>query len=267
MNSMNLTKTNQAFTKNSLASIAEAEREQHLPSLYLQLTKEVILNNIYEPGPQIDEGRQWPPHQALTMIGRKRLDNVQELIERVLNQSIPGDLIETGVWRGGATIFMRAILRAYDVHDRRVFVADSFRGIPPINPQKYPADSAHKGIDQLEILTGNSAERVRENFRRMQFLDDQVVYLEGWFKDTLPSITTDRLALIRLDGDLYESTMDAFVNLYPKLSPGGYVIVDDMALGGCERAVEDYRREHGITEEITTIDWTGIYWQKGRQKN
>ena len=152
MNSMNLTKTNQAFTKNSLGSIAEAEREQHLRSLYLQLTKEVIFNDIYEPGPHIDEGRQWPPHQALTMIGRKRLDNVQELVERVLDQSIPGDLIETGVWRGGTTIFMRAILKAYDVHDRKVFVGDSFRGIPPIDPQKYPADSAHEGMDQLEIL-------------------------------------------------------------------------------------------------------------------
>src|SRR5207302_1049556 len=98
---MNLTQTNQAFTKNIHGSLAEAEREQHLRSLYLQLTKEVILNNIYEPGPHIDEGRQWPPHKALTMIGRKRLDNVQELVEQVLNQSIPGDLIETGVWRGG----------------------------------------------------------------------------------------------------------------------------------------------------------------------
>jgi len=241
MNSMNLTKMDQGFTKNSLGSIAEAVREQHLRSLYLQLTKEVILNNIYEPGPHIDEGRQWPPHEALTMIGRKRLDNVQELVERVLDQSIPGDLIETGVWRGGTTIFMRAILKAYDVHDRKIFVADSFRGIPPIDPQKYPADSAHEGMDQLEILSDNSAEPVRENFRRMQLLDDQVVFLEGLFKDTLPSITTDRLALMRLDGDLYESTMDAFVNLYPKLSPGGYVIVDDMCLEGCAKAVADYR--------------------------
>jgi hypothetical protein len=94
---MNLTKMDQAFTKNSFGFIAEAEREQHLRSLYLQLTKDVILNNIYEPGPHIDEGRQWPPHKALTMIGRKRLENVQELVERVLDQSIPGDLIETGV--------------------------------------------------------------------------------------------------------------------------------------------------------------------------
>jgi hypothetical protein len=144
MNSMNVTQMTQEFTKNSPGSIAKAEREQHLRSLYLQLTKDVILNNIYEPGPHIDEGRQWPPRQALTMIGRKRLDNVQELVEQILNHSIPGDLIETGVWRGGTTIFMRAILKAYDVHDRKVFVADSFRGIPPIDPQKYLADSAHE---------------------------------------------------------------------------------------------------------------------------
>jgi len=103
---------------------------------------------------------------------------------------------------------------------------------------------------------------VRESFHRMGLLDDQVIFVEGWFKDTLPNIATKRLALMRLDGDLYESTMDALVHLYPKLSPGGYVIVDDMSLEGCAKAVEDFRLAAGITDDIMTIDWTGIYWQK-----
>jgi O-methyltransferase len=233
-----------------------------LRRMYLQLTKDIILNEIYEPGPHTHEGRDWPPGNALTMIGRKRLDNVQALIELVLANSIPGDLIETGVWRGGTTILMRAILAAYGVTNRRVFAADSFRGIPPINPQKYPADIAHEGMDKLEILTNNSLDRVRENFRRMGLLDDQVVFVQGWFKDTLPAIAVDHLALMRLDGDLYESTMDALVHLYPKLSPGGYVIIDDMCLEGCVKAVEDFRSTRKITDKIITIDWTGIYWQK-----
>jgi hypothetical protein len=196
------------------------------------------------------------------MIGRKRLDNVQELLEQILVNSIPGDLIETGVWRGGTTIFMRAMLEAYGVTDRKVFAADSFHGIPPINPDKYPADKAHEGMDKLEILTNNSLAQVRENFRRLGLLDDQVVFLEGWFKDTLPDIETERLALIRLDGDLYESTMDALINLYPKLSQRGYVIIDDMCLEGCVKAVEDFRASAEITDQIVPIDWTGIYWQK-----
>jgi O-methyltransferase len=236
-----------------------------LRDLYIQLAKEIILNAIYQPGPHLTEGHEWPPGDAFTMIGRKRLDNLEQLTRMVLEEGIAGDLIETGVWRGGATILMRAILQAYQVTDRRVFVADSFRGIPPINPDKYPADRAHEGMDKLEILTNNSLERVRENFQRMHLLDEQVVFVEGWFKDTLPQLATDRLALLRLDGDLYESTMDAFTHLYPKLSPGGFVIVDDMCLEGCVKAVEDYRQAHNITDPITTIDWTGIYWQKSNR--
>ena len=230
--------------------------------MYIQLAKEIILNAIYQPGPHLTEGREWPPGDALTMIGRKRLDNLDQLTCTVLEEGVPGDLIETGVWRGGATILMRAILQAYDVSDRRVFVADSFCGIPPINLDKYPADRAHEGMDKLEILTNNSLERVRENFRRMHLLDEQVVFVEGWFKDSLPQIATERFALLRLDGDLYESTMDALTHLYPKLSQGGFVIVDDMCLEGCVQAVEDYRQAHHITDPITTIDWTGIYWQE-----
>jgi O-methyltransferase len=233
-----------------------------LRALYLELTKQIILNDIYEPGPHIVEGREWPPGCALTMIGRKRLDNVQDVIEKILAQSIPGDFIETGVWRGGTTIFMRAILKAYGVADRKVFVADSFCGIPPINPEKYPADKAHEGMDKLEILTNNSLARVRESFRRFGLLDNQVIFLEGWFKDTLPVIGTEQLALMRLDGDLYESTMDALIHLYPKLSAGGYVIIDDMCVEGCVKAVQDFRSSANITDEIVTIDWTGIYWQK-----
>jgi hypothetical protein len=246
---------------NLLTSGATAELSQ-LRQRYLHLVKQIVLNDIYQPGPHIDEGREWPPGDALTMIGRKRLDNVQELTERILADSIPGDLIETGVWRGGTVILMRAILAAYDVKDRNVLAADSFRGVPPVNLDKYPADKPHEGIDKLEILSNNSLARVRESFRRMGLLDDQVIFVEGWFKDTLPSIATERLALMRLDGDLYESTMDALVHLYPKLSPGGYVVVDDMSLEGCAKAVEDFRLDAGITDDITTIDWTGIYWQK-----
>jgi len=217
---------------------------------------------VYEPGPHLDEGREWPPGHALTMIGRKRLDNVHDLVSRVIQDQIPGDLIETGVWRGGATILMRAILKSHSIRDRRVFVADSFCGIPPVNPEKYPADEVHAGCHEFEILRNNSLEQVQQNFARLGLLDDQVVFLKGWFKDTLPQISTERLALMRLDGDIYESTWDALTNLYPKLSAGGYVIIDDMCWQGCVKAVEDYRSKYGITAPIHEVDWTGIYWEK-----
>ena len=205
-------------------------------------------------------GMDWP-RQALTMIGRKRLDNIQACVERILQDEIPGDLIEAGVWRGGATIFMRAVLRAYGDTERRVWVADSFRGLPRPNVEKYPAD---RGYDlSMWRCLAISADEVRENFRRFHLLDDQVVLLEGWFAETLPAAPIDRLAVLRLDGDLYESTMTSLVHLYPRLSPGGFAIVDDYYdAPPCRQAVDDFRRENGIQEEMVRIDWSGAFWRR-----
>ncbi len=205
------------------------------------------------------EGEIWPGY-ADTMVGIPRLDNIQSCIESVLAEGVEGDLIETGVWRGGACIFMRAVLAAYGVSDRRVFVADSFEGLPKPDAA-YPADA---GDDHhLHSFLAVSQEDVEENFRRYGLLDDKVVFLKGWFADTLPSAPISKLAVLRLDGDMYGSTMDALRSLYPKLSRGGYCIVDDYgAVVGCRKAVEDYRSEHGITDEMHKVDWTGMYWRK-----
>jgi hypothetical protein len=156
---------------------------------------------------------------------------------------------------------MRAVLKAHGVKDRTVWVADSFEGLPPPNPEKYPADA---GMTLHEAtFFAVSLETVKNNFSRYGLLDDQVKFLKGWFKDTLPSAPIEKLAVLRLDGDLYESTMDALVHLYPKLSPGGYIIVDDYGtVFPCKKAVSDYRKKHNITEPIIKIDWAGAYWQK-----
>jgi len=206
------------------------------------------------------EGRDWPV-LAHTMIGMKRLENLQFCVEDVLLKNVPGDLIETGVWRGGATIFMRAILKAYGITDRQVWVADSFSGLPPPDPSKYPADlgDEHHAITPLAI----SLEQVKENFEKYALLDEQVRFLKGWFKDTLPNAPIKQLAVVRLDGDMYESTMDGLSNLYPKLSVGGYLIVDDFgAVPGCRKAVEDFRQANGIRDTIHQIDWGGVFWQR-----
>jgi O-methyltransferase len=205
------------------------------------------------------QGYSWPA-QAHTMIGTKRLDNLRSCIESVLDEGVPGDLIETGAWRGGACIFMRAVLLAHGVRDRRVFVADSFRGLPAPDPERYPADAGD--IHHKIGLTSVSRQEVEQNFRSYGLLDEQVVFLEGWFEDSLPKAPIGSLAVLRLDGDMYESTIQVLDLLYPKLSPGGWCIVDDYALAGCRRAVDDYRARHGVDEAIRRIDWTGVYWRK-----
>lgn len=205
-------------------------------------------------------GKDWPLY-ADTMIGYKRLSNVQDCIIDVITNNVEGDLIETGVWRGGTVIFMRAVLQAMNVTDRVVWAADSFEGLPAPDAQKYEADKddIFYTFDELKV----SLEIVKENFRKYDLLDEQVRFLKGWFKDTLPSAPIKKLAVLRLDGDMYESTMDALVNLYPKLSVGGYLIIDDWgSVEGCRKAVNDFRQQHSINDEIKTIDADGVFWKK-----
>jgi O-methyltransferase len=205
-------------------------------------------------------GAMWPT-QAHTMIGIPRLENIQWCAEQVLRHRVPGDFIETGVWRGGASIFMRGILKAYGITDRRVWVADSFEGLPKADSALNAADGEHH-LHMMQDLAV-SLEVVRGNFEKYGLLDEQVRFLKGWFCDSLPSAPIDTLAIMRLDGDLYESTMDALDSLYGKLSPGGYVIVDDYnALKACNAAIEDFRKKHDIRSELCMIDRYGAFWRK-----
>jgi hypothetical protein len=203
-------------------------------------------------------GDDWPVH-AQTMVGVKRLKHLRYCVDKVIADRVPGDFIETGVWRGGACIFMRAALAARHDVGRKVWVCDSFEGLPEPD-ERYPQDAPF--TPHLIKFLAVSLEEVRRNFQKYGMLDDQVVFLPGWFKDTLPTAPIEKLAILRLDGDMYGSTMDALENLYPKLSPGGFLIVDDYAIPRCRRAIEDYRSGQGITEEILPIDGTAVFWRR-----
>jgi hypothetical protein len=219
---------------------------------------QIVKNTIYDEKEK-EQGLIWPL-QADTMIGLRRLDNIQFCIQNVLDDHIEGDLIETGAWRGGACIFMRAILAAYGITDKRVFVADSFAGLPEPDEQFYPQDQGD--IHFTERVLAVSQEEVEHNFRKYGLLDEQVVFLKGWFKDTLPNAPIEKLSVMRLDGDMYQSTIEALTYLYPKLSGGGYCIIDDYALKGCRQAVDEFRTQNRIAAALGQIDWTGVYWRK-----
>jgi O-methyltransferase len=205
-------------------------------------------------------GRDWPA-EAETMIGMARLDQLQDAVATLLREGVAGDLIEAGTWRGGAAIFLRALLRAHGDPTRAVWVADSFAGLPAPDG-RFRQDDGSSHWRSNGILAVPLAE-VQANFARYGLLDERVRFLPGWFKDTLPRAPIERLALLRLDGDLYSSTMDALGSLYPLLSPGGYVVIDDHgALPECRQAVEDFRRAEGIAEPLQVIDWTGVFWRR-----
>ena len=207
-----------------------------------------------------ERGLGWPS-RAHTFLSLDRLDNIQYCVETVLREGVEGDLIETGVWRGGACILMRAILEVWEDHTRTVWLADSFKGLPPPNESAYPADAGDKHYLWVDEFAVSRAE-VEQYFRRYGLLDDQVRFLEGWFKDTLPGAPIERLAVLRLDGDMYESTIDALSSLYDRLSPGGFVIIDDYYMEPCAKAVHDFRAERRIDEPIEDIDGRGSFWRR-----
>lgn len=206
------------------------------------------------------KGLDWPMMQAQTMVGLDRLNNIQDLLEDVIERGVEGDVIETGVWRGGASIFMRAVLKAHDVTDKKVWVCDSFEGLPLPEPDKYPADAgdAHHTFHFLAV----SQETVAANFEKYGLLDDQVKFVKGYFENTLADVPAEKFCLLRLDGDMYSSTIVALKELYPKLSSGGYIIIDDFNLGPCVDAVNDYRRDNNISAPITDVDGSGAFWRK-----
>lgn len=207
------------------------------------------------------EGGDWP-QRAYSMSGLKRLDNLRHCIEQVVADAVPGDVVETGVWRGGACIFAKAVLDVLGAQDRWVWLADSFQGLPAPDFERYPGEFS-LDLSTIDYLKAGRAV-VEENFRRFGLLDGRVRFIEGWFRDTLPSAPVRSIAILRLDGDLYESTMVALDSLYDRVPSGGYVIVDDHgAVPACADAIRDFRLRRGITDPMMEIDWTGTYWRKG----
>lgn len=195
------------------------------------------------------------------MVGLQRLANARFCIESVLADGVSGDIVETGVWRGGMSIFMKGVLEAHGDTERTVWLADSFEGLPPPDPVRFPIDR-HLDLTVHEVLSVG-VEQVRKNFERYGLLDDRVQFIVGWFKETLHSAPIDEIAVLRLDGDLYESTIQALEPLYPKLAPKGYCIIDDYGtIAPCAAAVTDFRKAHDIDDEIVDIDGAGVYWRK-----
>ncbi len=202
------------------------------------------------------------PLNALTAVGLLRLDDLQACVESVVADDVDGDLIETGVWRGGATILMRATLDSLGVKEKTVWAADSFQGFPLAEGE---IPDRHKGELSPRDFLAVPLEEVKRNFTRFG-CERGVKFVPGFFEETMPSLRGRKWSLIRLDSDSYESTLLTLQTLYPGLSMGGYLIVDDYgSLDACRRAVDDFRREHGITEPLERVDWACARWRRERE--
>jgi O-methyltransferase len=193
--------------------------------------------------------------QPLTLLTKGQLDLIEEIVVVLDELKVPGDFLEAGVWRGGAIILMRALLDAYRIDHRRVFAADSFSGIPQNR------HAVNDPVDDWSDRWAASLEEVRQSVARLGFLDEKIVFVPGYFADSLGSLTNERFALIRLDSDSYDSVRTSLEYLYPLLSTGGFVIIDDWHLPGCRMAVEDFRARHAIGGEIQ-VSSGNAFWAK-----
>jgi O-methyltransferase len=211
------------------------------------------------------EGGNWRGRvtsQSHTMIGLRRLENLERVAARVFHDGVPGDFLEAGVCQGGASIFLRALQVAYAEAERRTWAADSFAGLPAA---EHAIDVEHgmNFTESVQPWLAASLATVQEHFRRYDLLSDNVRFLPGWFAETLPDAPVDQLAILRLDGDLYTSTRDVLDALYDRVSVGGYVIVDDYgAFAPCRAAVDEFRTLRCIDDEMQRIDWSGVFWRK-----
>lgn len=261
-----------------LAAKSDSRRDDTLePALrYLRLLRRCLSRDLFPDG-QYDrqlhsmqrlpfdpvlreDGSDWPT-DAETMVGMRRLENLQNSCLAAIRERIPGDFVETGVWRGGCGILMRAVLAAMGDETRNVWLFDSFQGLPTPDPQSFPWDEGdmHWAYSYLAV----SLDQVRANFERYELLDQRTRFAPGWFRKTIPKADVDSISVLRLDGDMYESTWLVLTHFYPKLSPGGFIIVDDYgAITACRHAINEFREKHSITSPMTAIDWTGIFWRK-----
>jgi len=212
-------------------------------------------------------GFDWPLF-GVSMVGMRRLENVQNLLFSVFSKNVPGDFVETGVWRGGTCIFARAVMRAKGQQHRKVYVSDSFAGLPPGNPVFGKGDMNWEKMDYLPT----SPDQVALHFSMFNVLDSGVMFVQGYFNDSMPTLRShlqrfdSSISILRLDGDMYQSTIDVIYRLYDLVSIGGYVIVDDWGLPA-RKACEDFFNHHDHHPTIVPIDRLSVYWMKHEAVN
>ena len=206
--------------------------------------------------------------RALTLVKLPRLASLHLQLAQIVEDQVPGDVIEAGVWRGGCCIWMRTILDSIG-DTRKIVLADTFQGFPPPDVERYPMDARDLKVipwrTKMGFVPASMAE-VQANFARYGLLSDLVEFVEGPFRDTLWNLKGRLWSLIRLDGDSYEATRVSLDCLYEGLSPGGYCISDDYGDPGktkqAKKAVDDFRAEWDIMDPLEWADSSCISWRK-----
>ncbi|MFO0700112.1 MAG: TylF/MycF/NovP-related O-methyltransferase [Nitrospira sp.] len=221
-----------------------------------------------------NEQRQqiWEKVQSYTMVPEPAMAFLIDQVITLIAGRVSGVLVECGVWRGGSSMAMLlAQQAAFGRVERPVYMLDSFQGLPPVTAKDGPlASQWQQGGDPQNFLNNCRAarEELDHALARMDFVPGEYKIVEGWFEQTVPrvaeEISPNSIALLRLDGDWYDSTRCCLDALMPMVSEGGVVIIDDYyAWDGCARAVHDYLSSCDVAYRIRSIpQWYGAYFIK-----
>ncbi len=211
--------------------------------------------------------------EFLKLVGQRAacnpptLVNTRDLCERAISEDVRGDFVECGVFAGAQCAIMARVASRDKKHVRLVHLFDSFEGIPHAGPEDDETITACVGKNQDGALVSSdvsvaSVEQVRSNMSEWGIDSSLLRYHVGWFQETVPMLASTLaargIAVLRLDGDLYESTLVCLKHLYPLVSAGGFVIIDDYALTGCRKACGCYFG-HGF-EPIAIEGGGGPVW-------
>ena len=207
------------------------------------------------------------PYCRLTMCPACLTTTKQLLLHHVLAHNISGDWFEAGTWRGGQSIMAAAVFLVHNaLAHRKILVADSFCGLPPPVHLEDVLDAVNQGL-HAEKEHQVAVAVVEKNFQSIlgaNVTQQSVVFIPGFFNDSLPVFVSKsprtQLSFLRLDGDMYQSTMDVLENMYFLVVVGGVVLVDDYNLDACRAAVTLFREKYRITEYMVDIIGGGVYW-------
>ena len=193
-------------------------------------------------------------------------------VQSLFDQDIPGDFVECGVWQGGCAAAMLLTERSLQPQSQRLLhLFDSYEGLPPAKPVDGPmAQSWQQAVDGPWYFDNCAAslELVQQNFKQLGLLDATTQFYKGWFETTVPEFVRQhpetKIAMLRLDGDWYESTKVCLENLYPLVSEKGIIIIDDYyAWDGCAFAVHEYLGNYGLNHRIRSLpDFSSAYMIK-----
>ena len=196
-----------------------------------------------------------------SMCDVKEVDQMEYLVKDVIRRQIPGSIVETGSWRCGLMKYTKAIVDIYEGSNRQIYMFDTFDHFP--KPTQNQKDQAIHPIVEFLFENMQPLDRIKASFKELGLLDDNVHFIQGLFEDTVPRTNLDKIAILRLDSDYYESTMLVLKHYYKNIVPGGWLVCDDYnnPFLGAKSAVTDFRAANNITSPIIDTHGGSVYWR------